>query len=125
MVRVLVIEDDESYRSMLRYMIEREGHQVVEAANGEIGLAIYRKEPTDVVITDIFMPQKGGLDIIGKLRELDPDAKVIVISGSAPAGPEDHLEAAMNLGACRAFSKPFRRAELLAAIDEAVSGKPA
>lgn len=125
MARILVIEDDQSYRSMLRYMIERAGHQVVDASNGVNGLAIYRDEPADLVITDIFMPHKGGLDIIRQLREVDPDVKVIAISGSALSGPEDHLEAASEMGAHRVFSKPFRRAELLAAIDDVLSGKPA
>lgn len=124
MARILVIEDDESYRSMLRYMIERAGHKVVDASNGEYGLAIYRDEPADLVITDIFMPHKGGLDIIRQLREVDTDAKVIAISGSARAGPEDHLETAITLGACRVFSKPFRRADLMGAIEEVLSGKP-
>ena len=81
MARILVVDDDKVMRLLLRAMLERQGHSVVEAENGDEGLSYYRAAPTDLVITDIQMPVMDGLQMIKALRGDFPTAKIIAISG--------------------------------------------
>jgi len=122
MARILIIEDEDVVRQMLRDMLERAGHQVVEAPDGEKGIQLYRAEPTDLIITDIIMPKKEGVETIMELREEFPDVKVIAVSGGGRIGPTDYLEIAKRIGAARTFKKPFDRRELLKAVSELLVG---
>jgi two-component system chemotaxis response regulator CheY len=79
--RILVVDDDNAIRLLLRAVLERRGHSVVEAANGAEGLRCYRAAPTDLVITDIQMPMMDGLQMIKELRGAFPTARIIAISG--------------------------------------------
>lgn len=81
MTRILVIDDEPQVRAMLRQMLEREGYEVVEAEEGEEGMRRYREQPVDLVITDILMPQKEGIETIRALRRTNPGVKIIAISG--------------------------------------------
>lgn len=118
MARILVMEDDDGFREMLREMLEIAGHEVVEASDGEVGLKLYRKEPTDLIIIDIFMPSKDGLEAIIELNRNYPDVKIIAISGGGKRGDLTFLDASLTFGANRKFAKPFERQELLQAIRE-------
>jgi two-component system response regulator (stage 0 sporulation protein F) len=114
MANILVIDDQDSIRALLRTMLEAAGHEVIEASNGRIGLELYRQRPTDLVITDILMPELNGLDMIVELTREFLDAKVIAISGSGEG--KNTLDHAKLLGARRTFRKPFSLPQLLTAV---------
>ena len=118
MASILVMEDDDQFRQMLRVMLETSGYQVTDAADGEAGLSLYRKAPTDLIIVDIFMPWKEGLETIKELREDFPDVKIIAISGGGKGGHFDYLDRAKFFGAQKSLAKPFRKHELLEAVGE-------
>ena len=119
MKRILVIDDDAQLRKMLRQMLERQGYGVIEAGDGKEGMALYRQAPTELIITDIIMPEKEGVETIIELRRDFPDVKIIAISGgSRSLNKEYYLELAKRLGAAYTFTKPFARKELLEAIED-------
>ncbi|MEW6262107.1 MAG: response regulator [Thermodesulfobacteriota bacterium] len=118
MTRILVIEDDENTRDVLRQMLNRSGYEVVEARDGKEGLKLYRMEPADLVITDILMPEKEGIQTIMELRREFPWVKIIAISGGGVVGPETYLTMARELGADRTLSKPFTLTALVALVKE-------
>ena len=122
MKRILLIEDDELMRGMVRQMLELEDFEVIEAADGNEGLAAYRKHPTDLVITDIIMPHKDGLNTIDDLLREFPRARIIAISGGGSIKPERYLSVAKILGANRILEKPFSRKQLLEAIWQTQDG---
>lgn len=120
-MRVLIMDDDEQIRDLLRQVVEMAGHESMEAENGKAGMALQRKNPAGLVITDIIMPEQEGLETIGALRREYPATKIIAISGGGRVGPEAYLPVAQDLGADRIFAKPFKIDELLRAIKELTS----
>ncbi|GIX49050.1 MAG: transcriptional regulator [Candidatus Tectimicrobiota bacterium] len=120
MTRILVIDDEDQMRGMLRQALERAGYEVEEARNGREGLWRYRQAPVPLIITDILMPEKEGLEIIRALRREYPDVKIIAISGGGRTGNLNFLDIAAKLGAHRTLQKPFGLRELLQAVRELV-----
>ena len=118
MAHILVIDDDSSIRTLLRRFLENAGHEVIEASNGRIALDMQREAPADLIITDIFMPEKEGTEFIMDMGDEFPTAKVIAISGGGNVEDVDFLDLAKNLGALKTFQKPFKQADLLAAVEE-------
>lgn len=118
MARILVIDDDAAVRRTIRRHLESDGHEVAEAADGRAGMKLYREGPSDLVITDLFMPEQEGLETIRELRKAFKDAKIVVVTGSQPGGAFDFRAQATMLGAQAALSKPFTRQELLGAVRE-------
>ena len=118
MAHILVIDDDSSLRKLIRRVLESAGHEVDEASNGRIALDMQRKNPTELIITDIFMPEMEGTEFIMNMSDEFPKVKVIAISGAGNIEDVDFLELAKNLGALKTFQKPFKQAELLAAVEE-------
>ena len=118
MAKILIIDDEEQVRLYLRRILEPEGHEVVEAPDGKVGLQLYREEPVDLIITDVFMPEKEGLEIIRELRSEYPEVKIIAISGGGRTGNLDFLPLAKTFGALRTLAKPFDRQEMLDAVQE-------
>jgi PAS domain S-box-containing protein len=116
--RILLIDDDNQLRYLLRQLLEAAGYDVVEASDGSQGVQRYRDAPTDVIITDLIMPEQEGLETIIELRQDFPEAKIIAISGGGTVGPQDYLTIARQLGAQRVLRKPFERDDLLGAIRE-------
>ena len=114
MAVILVIDDEEIIRVLLRSALEAAGYEVTEATNGREGLDLYRKRPMDLVITDILMPELSGLDMLMELTREFLDAKVIAISGAA--GERNVLDIAKLLGARQTFQKPFSMPDLLSAV---------
>lgn len=114
MATILIIDDEDMMRVLLRSALTSAGHEVVEAANGRQGLELYRQRPTDLIITDIAMPELNGLDMILELTRHFLRAKVIAISGLG--GEKNVLDVAKLLGARRTFQKPFSMPELLDAV---------
>ena len=114
MATILIIDDEETIRVFLRSALEVAGYEVMEAVNGRQGLALYRHRPTDLVITDIVMPEMNGLDMLLELTREFLHAKVIAISG---AGEEKNvLDVAKLLGARQTFQKPFNISQFLGAV---------
>ncbi len=99
-----------------REALEAVGHEVLVAPDGMEGARIYRKQPVDLVITDILMPEKEGLECILELRRLNPALRVIAISGGLRSGTIDVLDVARRFGACRTFWKPFDLASIVSAV---------
>ena len=118
MPNILIIDDDNQFRTMLRKMVERNGYEVIEASDGKEGIKLYRKNPTDLIITDLIMPEKDGIETIQELRKDFPDVKIIAISGGGRLGPHDYLHLAKMLGAQRTLTKPIELPDLLKTIKE-------
>ena len=121
MARILIIDDEDELRSMLRQMLEPAGHQVTEAVNGAEGIQLYEQDAHDLIITDIIMPEKEGVETIIALRRADPDLPIIAISGGGRLDATDFLTMTKNLGARRTLSKPFRRDQFLEAVGECLA----
>ncbi len=118
MPRVLVVDDEAQVRDLLRTTLEQAGYEVLEARTGREALQHYRDSPTDLVIMDILMPDKDGLESIMELRADYPDAKVIAITGgSTKVSTMDFLDIAKMMGAKRTLHKPFQLKELLEAVE--------
>lgn len=116
MARILIIDDEQPIRMMLRMMLESEGHTVTEAADGTEGIKLFRQDPQDLVITDLIMPEKEGIETIMELRKDYPEVKVIAISGGGRNNPEWYLKTAKLLGAKEVLVKPIRKEALLTVI---------
>jgi two-component system response regulator (stage 0 sporulation protein F) len=114
MATILVIDDEEAIRTLLRTALEEAGYEVMEASNGRIGLELYRQRSTDLVITDILMPELNGLDMMLELTRGFLNVKVIAISGIH--GQEHVLDVAKLLGARQTFHKPLNLQQLLSAV---------
>ncbi len=121
MARILIIDDDVNFLKMLRQMLERAGHTVIGAANGKIGAKLFRDERTELIITDIFMPEKDGIELIRELKKEFPTVRIISMSGGGRKSEFAFLKIAETFGADRSLSKPFERQEVLEAIQELVS----
>lgn len=113
LVRVLLVDDEEAIRTLLRTALESVGLEVSEATNGRDGLALYRQQPADLVITDIGMPEGNGLDLILELTREYFGVKVIAMSGEQETR---HLNAAKLLGARQTLQKPFSLDKLLRTV---------
>jgi len=114
--KVLIIEDDPDVSDLLKFAAERAGHVVQTAANGKRGLESFATFEPDVVVTDILMPEKEGMETIVDLRKSRPATPIIAISGAGAVGKANILEIAQKLGASRTFAKPLVIADLLGAI---------
>jgi CheY-like chemotaxis protein len=115
MARILLIDDNALLRTLLRLQLEAAGHEVLEAADGGEGIRLYRSQPVDLVLCDLFMPGKEGLETIRELRGSGA-GRIIAISGDGPLDASDFLRIATMLGAARALNKPFDAATLLEAV---------
>lgn len=106
-LKVLVIEDDTLTRITLCRVLQRMEFKTVEACNGYMGVAQYRREKPDVVITDIVMPDKEGFATILEIRAIDPSARIVAMSGAGWDTSSDFLQIAQEMGAMRTLRKPF------------------
>jgi two-component system response regulator (stage 0 sporulation protein F) len=116
MALILIIDDDTGPRTILRKILEKEGHEIVEANNGLKGLELYRSVPADLVIMDLLMPVKDGMETTLELTRQFPHAKVIAMTGAH--GEQNFLDVAKLLGAHRTIEKPFEIEDLLRAVRE-------
>ena len=117
MARILVVDDDREMRRVLSYILKKEGHIVASAANGEEAIKLYRKEPSDLIVMDIIMPVKDGIDTIVELRKEYPDVKILAISGGGTRlEVGQNLKAARQIGAEYTLAKPFTRQELFEVV---------
>jgi len=116
--KVLVIDDDAKITRVLDFKLRKAGYQVIVAANGEAGLNLFKAQQPDMVITDILMPGKEGLETIMELRRDFPEVKIIAMSGGGHIGADEYLDLAKKFGAQYTFTKPFTGKEILQAVRE-------
>lgn len=120
MAGILIVEDDAELREMLALTLTRRKYTVMEAVNGKDAIVRFKPSITDLVLTDLIMPDEDGLKVIMKLRELKPSLKIIAISGGGKAGPGSYLNLAKALGADAVYSKPFSINDLISRIEEMI-----
>jgi CheY-like chemotaxis protein len=120
---VLIVEDDKELREMLKMMLLRRNFTVLEAENGKSAIMHFKPLLTDVVVTDLIMPEEDGLKVVIKLRELKPSIKIIAISGGGKVGPGSYLNLAKALGADAVYSKPFSLNDLVAKIEQLLNNE--
>ena len=121
-ISILLIDDDDQFRAMMNEALTGEGYQVSEASDGRQALALYASKPTDLVITDLVMPEKEGLEMIAEIKRLYPGVKIIAISGGGRTGStHNFLKIAKSLGAQRTLAKPFLHHEMLEAITQVLA----
>jgi DNA-binding NtrC family response regulator len=119
MDRILIIDDDDQFRGMLKKILEKAGYNNIEEANdGRTGMKLFRQRPFDLVITDIIMPDKEGIETIVELKSEYPPVKIIAMSGGGRIGPQNYLEMAKRLGASRTLAKPFKYSDFLDIVQE-------
>ena len=116
MPKILIVDDDAPVRKMLRRILEGQGYEVLDAPNDDEGLELFNRQSPDLVITDIFMPRKGGIEMIRRLKEDYPLSKIIAISGGCFVGPDTYLNLARAVGAERTLTKPIEKETLLNAV---------
>ena len=117
MAEILVIDDDAQMRRLITRILKSAGHHVREATDGSTGMKRFGEAQPALVVTDIFMPEKEGIETIRLLRQQAPDLPIIAISGS---GLKDYLHFAMQLGATAALPKPFSADQLLQTVAQLV-----
>ena len=96
MYRILLVDDDESFRKTVHKVLERAGYEVDDATDGKYVLEAYRRKPCDLILTDLIMPQKEGLETIMEVRRFNPRLKIIAMSGGGRSGPKGYLELVMG-----------------------------
>lgn len=116
MQSILVIDDDKLMRLALARILISSGFNVVQAADGDEGLQLYRSQEFDLVITDLIMPDKEGIQIIRELRKENSKIRIIAMSAGGRGGATDYLKWARLMGAKQCLSKPIKRDDLLAAV---------
>ncbi len=118
---ILVIDDEDQVRNMLKKLLETAGYAVLDAANGKIGLELYRNHDSiDLVITDIIMPEKEGIETIRELKTDYPDVKIMAMSGGCTIGSDEYLFLAKKIGVSKTLAKPFRMQEMLDSVKELI-----
>jgi DNA-binding response OmpR family regulator len=115
---ILIVEDENDLREMLKVSLTRRKFTVLEAENGKDAIIHFKPAVTDLVITDLIMPEEDGLKVIMRLREMKPSIKIIAISGGGKAGPASYLNLAKALGADAVYPKPFSVNEMIRKIEE-------
>jgi len=115
---ILFIDDEEPVRKLFQEALEKFGYTVRLASDGNEGIRLFRENPADLVITDIFMPEKDGHALIHELLQEFPDTNIFAITGKKSFEPQMELDIAETLGAKRVFAKPCKLSELLEAIKE-------
>jgi DNA-binding NtrC family response regulator len=121
MARMLIIDDEEPVRAVLRAMLEQASYEVMDAHEGRTGMHRHQETPADVSLLDLFMAGQEGLETIRALRRVDPQVKILAISGGGGVGnAQEYLHLALLLGAQRALQKPFSQPELLDAVQDVI-----
>jgi CheY-like chemotaxis protein len=117
LAHILVVDDDEIVRRSICKMLEAEGHDVQEAKTGSEGIALFQQNTFDLLITDIFMPEKDGLEVIQELRKQTSHIKILAMTGGGTIGKLNLLPQAKAFGATATIYKPFTRDELVLTIN--------
>jgi len=120
--RILLVDDDPLVRGSIRILLEEAGHAVTEAVNGNEGLSALGRAPFDLLVLDIIMPEKEGLETIMAVRKNGNAIKILAISGGGRSQSLDFLPAAAKLGADATLKKPFTNAQLEQTVSRLLQG---
>jgi CheY-like chemotaxis protein len=120
-VNILLVDDNDDARVTVARILEMSGHTVVQAPNAKAASALLKEQVPDLVITDIYMPEGDGFEMLNELRGREPKIPVIAMSGGGAQDGMDVLAIAGRLGATKVLYKPFARRQLLEAIAEALA----
>ena len=123
MARILVIDDEDDVRFTISLMLTRYGHEVTVACDGAEGIAKQRETPFDIVITDLVMPGKEGIETIQEIHADFPELPIIAVSGGGRKGTTSYLDVASFMGAAAVLPKPFIESDLVAVIEKATGGQ--
>ena len=124
MAHILLVDDDPLVVETLASAITGKGHTLVTAMNGVEGMKKFAEGAFDLVITDIIMPEKEGIEMIMEMRRLTPGTKIVAISGGARTGNVEFLQMAQKLGATNTLKKPIRLSELYEILERCVGNSP-
>ncbi len=124
MPKILLVDDNDIFRGALGMTLEQMGYEVIQADNGKTALDLQRDQPSDVLLTDLIMPEKEGLEIIQEFRRRYPDVVTIAMSAGGRMHTRDLLKAAKQLGASQTLAKPFTRDDLAGALAIALGQRP-
>jgi CheY-like chemotaxis protein len=117
-LRILVVDDNEDMRAFMKIVLDEAGYETHLAADGRRALDSQREHPADVLITDIFMPESDGIELIENFKSRFPRIKVVAMSGGGQVAKNDYLAVATKLGAQAVLHKPFDAATLLKTLEE-------
>ena len=120
MANIMIIDDQPAVLRALRRTLERAGHEVTQASDGKTALRHFTGNPTDLVISDIYMPEMDGIEFLLRVREIFPEARIVAMSGGGHLPKDRVLRAASILGAVAVLEKPFSQAEVLEAVHAAL-----
>ena len=115
MARIIIVDDDEAFREVLSEVLINNGHEILDASDGNVGMEVLILNPVDVAVVDMLMPGRNGFETIRDIKNLFPKTKIIAISGSSL---DDDLQTAKTIGADHTLSKPFKPTDLVSIIDE-------
>lgn len=115
---ILVVDDDPQIRKLVATILKREQHGVITAANGSLALEALENHAVDLVITDLIMPEKEGIETIMEIRQKHPEIPIIAMSGGGKLNPKTYLNIAKNIGAVATMTKPIDTAHLKSMVKE-------
>ncbi len=121
MAKILIIDDDQMVSATIELLLLKAGHTVTLAGNGNLGVASFKESPADLIITDIIMPEKEGIETIQEIRALSAKVPIIAISGGGRTKNYDFLRMANKLGANEVLKKPFANDELLSLVNKCLT----
>jgi len=121
---ILVIDDEEDICEMTKLLLEKAGHKVTCTTDARLAARLLREQPFDVVITDMLMPDKDGLEVMADIRRHHPGVRIIASSGGGRVSSDSYLHIARKSGAHALLSKPFSLPELIASVETALATQP-
>lgn len=125
MAKILIVDDDDAFRKVLRMLLTRMGHEVTEANDGRTAWSTFQTQPAELVIMDLIMPEKEGLETIQQFRRNKAATKILAISGGGRVDARDILRVAEQFGADKVLAKPFSSEDLALALKDLLPGQPA
>ncbi len=122
MANILVVDDEEPVRALVRKILVKDGHEVLEAENGQVACDVFASSDIDLIVADLVMPEKNGIEMIMEIKRTHPKVKVVAISGGVGfSGQIDLLSVAKLLGAKHIIKKPFNIDDLRGAVNDLLS----
>ena len=118
---ILIVDDEAGIRKVMRAILENEGYSVLEASGGNEAIIQFEKHRPDLVVTDLLMPGKDGIETLFELKQINCKAKIIALSGGGRICPENYLNYAIKLGAIATIEKPFTSFDFLTVINQAMA----
>jgi CheY-like chemotaxis protein len=121
MKSILIVDDEEGIRKVMRAILENEGYTVLEASGGNEAIVQYGRHGPDLVVTDLLMPGKDGIETLFELRQINCNVKIVALSGGGRICSKNYLNYAMKLGATATIEKPFTSVEFMTIINQAMA----